>query len=904
MKNMSHCAAAFALFATSAALHAAVIEKADMPNTVPLNSGAAWVGGVVPTADDVASFRSFAANRNFTLGEKLAWLGLRVTDDVNNGHYNFNPAANTLTLGAEGMWVLVNGGSNGPDYTFNTPLILATNQTWHVGRGKVNAVNGVTLNGYTLTLTGGMTKEFRNKIHGPGRVINTANNFILLNVNSLAPDADLVLQSSATLYLPENGVANQSQPFSHSLSLFDSATLNLHGSTTRHAILSNAGDLTVHPGGQSTIVISSKANYQTSFVSDRFVRTNDAGSVYIRGWRLGMYDPADGVANSVNVLFNNAPDLSGRGGAADTTTISIIPGVVVSTNGNANIDVCLATYDLVKGVRPLDWVTEYTETLADGEDDGNNVRIANVAGASSAVKTFTLTENTTVNSLSLATSGTGANGGIVLEAEENAALTIESGVMFTCQAVASPSANLTSMIDIRTPLDFNGQQGLVINSRTDNASDATGNGILRFFSPLANDGGKGVVFAGAGTTHVLNSEPHLFTGPLIISSGTVRFDGAADAVLTKLVLNGGMLQNRGNRIADNADIEINGGLLRQQSQNTNNGAGASETFNDLYMTGGSYNMGIGGTSSGSTTFSNAYLTGGTLVVTRGHNSNINGDIFLSGTASLIFNNSDNGDNRFGTLWMNNGTITITNSPVGFPSNTEYIPINIGHATADRNPARLVLRANEVPSIAFIGNPENPNTAIINSNAGVVNGRIELVGGQTFDIGDGPAVVDLRVTATIADHQANPFVSGALIKQGAGTLALSGENTYTGGTSVEAGRLLLEDGAIACAVEVSADAVFGGNGLVQNNVILEDNAGLAFSIESPLVVEGDIAANGTAGVALLDAIPETGNIFLLASAASIAGDFVLAPEHRARWHIAKTNTGLWLSKNTGSLLLIR
>ena len=40
-------------------------------------------------------------------------------------------------------------------------------------------------------------------------------------------------------------------------------------------------------------------------------------------------------------------------------------------------------------------------------------------------------------------------------------------------------------------------------------------------------------------------------------------------------------------------------------------ASASETFHDLFMTGGIYNDGASGTSSGTTTLNNATLTGGT-----------------------------------------------------------------------------------------------------------------------------------------------------------------------------------------------------------------------------------------------------------------------------------------------------
>ena len=55
-------------------------------------------------------------------------------------------------------------------------------------------------------------------------------------------------------------------------------------------------------------------------------------------------------------------------------------------------------------------------------------------------------------------------------------------------------------------------------------------------------------------------------------------------------------------------------------------------------------------------------------------------------------------------------------------------------------------------------------------------------------------------------------SAGLTKQGSGVLDLSGTNTYTGGTTVAAGNLLV-DGTVAGAVAVSSGATLGGVGTV-------------------------------------------------------------------------------------------
>jgi fibronectin-binding autotransporter adhesin len=59
-------------------------------------------------------------------------------------------------------------------------------------------------------------------------------------------------------------------------------------------------------------------------------------------------------------------------------------------------------------------------------------------------------------------------------------------------------------------------------------------------------------------------------------------------------------------------------------------------------------------------------------------------------------------------------------------------------------------------------------------------RVNLVGApRTFNVTDGPGAVDLNVTGTLIGN-------GGLTKSGAGTMVLSGANTYTGSTSFSGG----------------------------------------------------------------------------------------------------------------------
>lgn len=81
-----------------------------------------------------------------------------------------------------------------------------------------------------------------------------------------------------------------------------------------------------------------------------------------------------------------------------------------------------------------------------------------------------------------------------------------------------------------------------------------------------------------------------------------------------------------------------------------------------------------------------------------------------------------------------------------------------------------------------------STAASNSTVVLVNG-IDLNGAaRTIQTNNGEAAVDARITGNIGN--------GSLIKTGAGTLELTGNNTYTGQTQINAGGLLItQEGAL-------------------------------------------------------------------------------------------------------------
>ncbi|MCL2760229.1 MAG: autotransporter outer membrane beta-barrel domain-containing protein [Desulfuromonadales bacterium] len=113
-----------------------------------------------------------------------------------------------------------------------------------------------------------------------------------------------------------------------------------------------------------------------------------------------------------------------------------------------------------------------------------------------------------------------------------------------------------------------------------------------------------------------------------------------------------------------------------------------------------------------------------------------------------------------------------------------------------------------------------------TNGYVIQGdQLELASGTNFiQVGDG-TTAGARYTATIASELTG---SGGINKTDAGTLVLTGTNTYEGGTTISGGTLQLGNG--------------GTTGSVVGNIT--DNSALAFNRSDTSTFTGDIDGTGT------------------------------------------------------------
>ncbi len=328
-------------------------------------------------------------------------------------------------------------------------------------------------------------------------------------------------------------------------------------------------------------------------------------------------------------------------------------------------------------------------------------------------------------------------------------------------------------------------------------------------------------------------------------------------------------------VADNAAgsgtlIKSGGGTLRLQNT-TNTFTGGVQILE------GDVSVGVDdrlGAAPASPTAGHLLLHGGGLTITADMTLNANrgialgpntgtgsGTLQVTGTNTLTFTGiiADNpgGSGRLvktgtGTLRLQNaantftGGLTVSGGLVSFS-----LEDRIGAAPASPTPASLILNGG--------GLRLTINNVTLNANRGIALGP---------DGGSGTGVLDIDTNRTltyngiIADHGAG---SGALEKTSEGSVILGGANTYTGGTTLTAGSLMVTNTTGSATgsggVTTATSTILGGSGTLSpagtNSVIISGsvapgiagaNNGISKLTFTP--AGGDVSVTGTADLQLL------------------------------------------------------
>ncbi len=270
---------------------------------------------------------------------------------------------------------------------------------------------------------------------------------------------------------------------------------------------------------------------------------------------------------------------------------------------------------------------------------------------------------------------------------------------------------------------------------------------------------------------------------------------------------------------------------------------------------------------GNFSIANPIVFTGTSVVTGSNSAKLgvfsgDGTVNLNITAGL-FDLNANIPSFTGTLAIaTNSTVRFTNC-----AGSDDATFDLGNGTGN-----TAVR-NNLPAIALGALKGGPGTAL--------RGQSNNDFPTTFTIGGNGA--DTTFAGSITDGVGGPAAITLVTKTGAGTLTLSGSNSYTGATLVSEGTLSVTGSLGATAVTVAPGAALAGTGRVAGSVAIQSGGNILFGsgTASTLTIGAGLSLAGTSLTFDLNNTTTTGGgvndfISLGGGALALSGTITIAP----------------------------
>ena len=795
-------------------------------------------------------------------------------DNINSIIFASTAGAFTLTGGsldmlgrdasssAAGTASITNNSAN--TQTINNNLInrkdLNTSLVFNNTAGGTIVVNGAITesNGSAvLSKIGGGSLE----LTGTG---NTATNMNAAGGNTILSGTSTTTVSD-TLYVANSGISGG---WGGTLTVQDSATLtstkllvgneagrngtvNQTGGTVN---LTGSGDNDIRIGHWSNLtgkynltggtLNTFNTNFNVGWDSTGILNV-DGGTANLQGLRFGMGNSASrngtlnldggtlnlgsgGMAQEINGTINLESGTLGASASWST-------GMDINLNGSVNINTSTHNIDLsgdIAGVGTLTKLGTGTLTLS---GTGNTASALNVARGSLVLSNNS--DTTVSGNLKVSLSGVAGGGVGSLTVQDSAVLNV--GGNFN---VGQNNSTNGSVTQTGGTVNVSGQVTMGVWSNltaTYTISGGTLN-VQNDWLGLGNDG-KGFLNIDGG---VVNAKGVRYgynnngarAGTLNLDGGTLNVgsSGMYKEINGTVNLNSGTLgslaswstgmgMNLGGAVDINTaggDISISGALagaggFTKTGSGTLTLSGANDFTGNVAVSNGTLATGADSVASLGANTAGRMVTvnGASSVLDIGHtnslgvpNHSTENNITLEATGGGQILGSA-GQNRIGDVNLNNGTLTANVSSADW-GNFYFGKVNGG---------------------------QDASITVSGTTASTINGtgNIALGSNTQFDVvnATGDAGADLTVSAILAN--VNSLPAGGLTKKGAGTMELTGANTYTGTTTVNAGTLSL----------ASSSSHSGSGAYTVNGGILEIATGVDLSGHAMTINAGGVISPG-------------------------------------------------------------
>jgi fibronectin-binding autotransporter adhesin len=421
-----------------------------------------------------------------------------------------------------------------------------------------------------------------------------------------------------------------------------------------------------------------------------------------------------------------------------------------------------------------------------------------------------------------------------------------------------------------------GQYGLDSVLLSGNLTDAAGSATINADSFTKTGNISSALMQLSGTaSNLKNAKFNAGTGTTeFLSGASLTTKGSLNITDKVIVDNGATVTFGGDNTSANANYVGN----NSSAQNTLQIDGGTANFNNS-TTGTTGNGWLFGGANGSGVNGEIDITAGTL--------NVGTFLSLAGTPSATAGSAPTGNNSTFSLNIDGGTVTVgggTGSVGTGVNGALYLKGNSSDTTATGGQAIVNLNGGTLALTQVIIGGGTGSQSVFNLNGGTLQADASSTtflansatsGTSQVVVESGGAIVNTNTfNDTISANLLGAPNDGGLTKNGAGTLSLTGVNTYAGGTFINAGTLNVNSDTAMGTAPASAvtNITFTGNSTLQFGANFNPSANRNVAINSG--VTATIDTNNNSPI-MGSAIGGSGNLIVTNSHSSPAGSLTLS-----------------------------
>ena len=770
--------------------------------TTSLGGGAGPILGQIVNVGDNAAFGT--SNITFGTGGTtlVAFGGARTL-------------TNNITLASSNSSTI--GGSN--DFTFSGNLSQdSSNRTLNVNNIAKTLFSGTVFLSNSATTGRTMTFASSGAIEISGPIVDSSLAGTAQSILGYSGSGSLTLSGTSNTYSGGTNLSGAGAVIFKNTTVFSSGPINFTGNGTLDngtgaaTTLGNAINLS---GGSMTFVGTNDlilSNVVTMTAANRSITVTNAGATLTLSGGLTDSGTVRAFTKSGlgTVVLNAASTYTGGttvgAGTLRLNHVNALGGGTVVMSGGA-------TLSLGSGL---------TISAGNAVNVSSAATFNGVAGSSIAFGFLTSLANSsqiyTVDNIGLSFTGADlASSTVTINATRSMTLNGSGTITFTGAVTATHPMSLNSALTYAGTGTLNVQGNntnggaLIATSGTINQSGTLAGGAT-VQGGIMNSSGN-IAGAVSVTSGTMNLSATASSTAAISSTGTLNVTGAGALGGTTTLTGGTLGIGNNNAITGTLSLTTAAGVV-QSTDATAHTVGGTLTIGAAANFGGTGNLTF--------TYAGNLATTGTSTITATNFTQLNGVFggtaalvkIGTGTLALAGTNVNSGGTTVGVVNTANagtlqlaGTGTIANAALNVIAGTfdlnginqSITTLSMGTGSATSN-AAITLGGGTLSlggDVTFSATNNALGAAI--SGAGAVS----LNANRNFVIGDSSnAPLDLTVSSTIQ----NGAATSQLTKTGAGTLRLTGTNTYSGGTIVSAGA-------------ISVDAINGNGGIGTGNISL-------------------------------------------------------------------------------------